>query len=496
MGLSYIAKKASRHLELLVFTGLWLWVAIFNVPDQGKWISYLEMLLWTGIVQLPVLLFVAFKPYLKTAFSPKQYIVIWIGFFIVMLPIVTTCCILWFPGEYKDSSIYSAAVSAFILELLLTANKIIRNQVQQVKWVKKIGLESAVLITIMLIAATLSAMAVSSMHHPVYQKPNHQFLIGFEFDLLEIMANPGTFFSFFIQFTLMYLCGYLFFMINSRLLVPKVLKKEGLVIYILCLLAIIAFLYPIVSQILILLPINQLFGDSIFATNPFVLENAFGAIAIMLLSLPVLLSFQWSRQNGQIIALEKDKTQTELDLLRQQLNPHFFFNTLNNLYALSLQQSEKTSPTILQLSELMRYVIYKGKETGVTIEQELKYIDDYIQLQQMRLIKPLKYNFTQEIANQNQIIAPLLFIVLIENAFKHAIEPAEDAAFLNLYLKCDNNRLYFKCENSFEEDNTAAKGIGLQNLDRRLQLLYPDRYTLKTSIISNTFIAELKIELL
>ncbi|MCF0055119.1 sensor histidine kinase [Dyadobacter sp. CY356] len=193
--------------------------------------------------------------------------------------------------------------------------------------------------------------------------------------------------------------------------------------------------------------------------------------------------------------MEKEKTRTELDLLKLQLNPHFFFNTLNNLYALSLQQSPKTPESILQLSELMRYVIYKGQQPLVRIEEEVRYLTDYLHLQQLRLRKNLDLQFEKNKIESQQTLAPLLLIVLLENAFKHGIEVSEDAAFLRLELSCENERLYFRCENSFEPQPSNESGIGLSNLKRRLLLLYPEKHRLDTFIKNNTFTAVLELDL-
>jgi len=213
------------------------------------------------------------------------------------------------------------------------------------------------------------------------------------------------------------------------------------------------------------------------------------------LTLPILLSLQWTKQNSQIVGLEKEKTRTELDLLKLQLNPHFFFNTLNNLYALSLQQSPKTPESILQLSELMRYVIYKGQQPLVRIEEEVKYLTDYLQLQQIRLRKNLDLKFEKNEIESQHTLAPLLLIVLLENAFKHGIEVSEDAAFLHLELSCTNEKLYFCCENSFEPQASNENGIGLSNLKRRLLLLYPEKHKLDTFTKNNTFTAVLELDL-
>ncbi|RBQ02277.1 hypothetical protein DRW42_27390 [Pedobacter miscanthi] len=486
-----------QYQDFFINVGLVLWIAIFNTYSLSSnvWSNYASSILALGFCLLPVLIFSFIKSRLKQTLNKKRY-AIYLGMcYFILLPVFTDIASNLKIGALDSSVFISTALAALTLELMLIANQYYQKKVQHIKWIKKIGLENAVLITIILLAATISVMAVSSLENPIYQRKGFR-LVGFEFDMKMLLHNFGTFLAFFSQFLIMYLCGYLLFFINSRFLVSKILKEKGLLIYLFTLSATIAVLYPFLAQILISLPINTVFGRSIFVANPFELENAFGAFAIMLISLPVVLALQWGNQNNRILALEKEKSQTELDLLKQQLNPHFFFNTLNNLYALSLQKSEKTSESILQLSELMRYTIYKGQEKTVKLSQELDYIDDYIQLQQIRLRKMLHFEFDKQINNDQMDIAPLLLIVFIENAFKHGIEPAEDAATLKLSLVSDQHSLIFTCENSFDpEEIEESKGIGLDNLKKRLELLYPNRYALHISSIDNIFKAKLKLQL-
>jgi len=484
-----------KHQDFFIFAGLLLWVAICNCYDQHSavWLTYATSILTLGFCLLPVLIFSFFKQTLKEKLPNKKYILYWCGCFLIFLPIFTLLATQFQTEPLDLSDKLTTAIAALGLELLLILNQYYQKKVQHIKWIKKIGLENAVLISIVLIALSISIMAVSSLNNPVYQRKGF-WLIGFEFNIRQLLHNFGVFLSFFTQFLIMYLCGYLLFFINSRWLVPKILKEKGLLIYLLSVSATVALLYPLLAQLLISLPINTVFGRSIFEANPFELENAFGAFAIMLISLPVVLALQWGKQNNIILSLEKEKSQNELDLLKQQLNPHFFFNTLNNLYALSLQKSDKTPESILQLSELMRYTIYKGKEKTVKLAQELDYIMDYIQLQQIRLRKTLHFEFEKQISNDQLEIAPLLLIVFIENAFKHGIEPADGEASLKLSLTSNAQTLTFCVENSFDpEEISSGSGIGIDNLRKRLELLYPAKHTLDITTIGNIFKAELKL---
>lgn len=486
-----------RYQDFFINVGLVLWIAILNTHSLSSniWSTYVSCILALGFCLLPVLIFTFTKLQLKSSSSKKQYVIYWCIVYLVLLPFFTFIASSFSIGKLKDSAFVSTALAAIALELILIANRYYQKKVQHIRWIKKIGLENAVLITIILLAATISVMAVSSLENPIYQRKGFR-LVGFEFDAKMLIHNFGTFLSFFSQFLIMYLCGYLLFFINSRFLVSRILKEKGLLIYFLTLSATVALLYPLLAQVLISLPINTVFGRDIFVANPFELENAFGAFAIMLISLPVVLALQWGKQNNRILALEKEKSQNELDLLKQQLNPHFFFNTLNNLYALSLQKSEKTPESILQLSELMRYTIYKGQEKTVKLSQELDYIEGYIQLQQIRLHKTLLFEFDKQIDNDQIDIAPLLLIVFIENAFKHGIEPAEDAATLKISIISNDNSLSFTCENSFDpEEIQEIRGIGIDNLKKRLELIYPNRYTLHISSIGPIFKAKLNIRI-
>jgi LytS/YehU family sensor histidine kinase len=252
--------------------------------------------------------------------------------------------------------------------------------------------------------------------------------------------------------------------------------------------------YPIIGQFLLALPGNPFFGET-FNTDPFDGENAAAAIAILLCTLPFILTIQWFRQNNQISELEKHRSKAELELLKSQINPHFFFNTLNNLYALCLTKSDETPEMILKLSDLMRYVIYKGNQKTVPVSDEVAYIEDYVSLQMIREKNKVDFSFSKEI-NQEVEIPPLLFIVPVENAFKHGIEKAESAGFLKMELKTESNRIHFSCKNSFNPAMISGpNGIGLENLKRRLELIYPEKHKMEYGPDKDIFSLSIIIDL-
>ncbi|WP_281988890.1 sensor histidine kinase [Aquimarina aggregata] len=195
--------------------------------------------------------------------------------------------------------------------------------------------------------------------------------------------------------------------------------------------------------------------------------------------------------------LKADKAKAELALLKQQVNPHFFFNTLNNLYGLAKQKSDQTPDLILKLSEIMRYVIYKGKENEVKIEEEIEYLENYIELQKIRHHEKVAITFTKNIQCENVTITPLLFIILLENAFKHGVDSMIYNAFVDVNLTVLNHQIRFEVSNSFDlsEDSNGSKGIGLENLKKRLEIIYAKDYVFNIVTEGNIYKASLLLNI-
>ncbi|KZS39828.1 hypothetical protein AWE51_09275 [Aquimarina aggregata] len=195
--------------------------------------------------------------------------------------------------------------------------------------------------------------------------------------------------------------------------------------------------------------------------------------------------------------LKADKAKAELALLKQQVNPHFFFNTLNNLYGLAKQKSDQTPDLILKLSEIMRYVIYKGKENEVKIEEEIEYLENYIELQKIRHHEKVAITFTKNIQCENVTITPLLFIILLENAFKHGVDSMIYNAFVDVNLTVLNHQIRFEVSNNFDlsEDSNGSKGIGLENLKKRLEIIYAKDYVFNIVTEGNIYKASLLLNI-
>ena len=214
---------------------------------------------------------------------------------------------------------------------------------------------------------------------------------------------------------------------------------------------------------------------------------------VFFIPIPVLFLLWVFEQWKWVQNLKAEKSKTELSLLRTQINPHFFFNTLNNLYALTVKNSEQAPDVILKLSDMMRYTIYEGEKETVAIADEIEYLNNYIELHKIRYKKTVEITFNHTI-DTSLTIAPLLYIILLENAFKHGIEKLAENAYIHINLFEDDDFINFIIENNFDPNEvTESNGIGLKNLKRRLSLLYNKRHELIVDKTNNTYKATLKI---
>lgn len=195
-------------------------------------------------------------------------------------------------------------------------------------------------------------------------------------------------------------------------------------------------------------------------------------------------------------------SQSELHLLQSQLSPHFLFNTLNNLYGLSLTQHEKIPPLLLKLSDLLRYSVYDSGETFVPLKDELAYIDNYIEFEKIRIGDRLELTTDIEKKSEASIkIAPMLLIVFIENAFKHSKNTAEDRIYIEYSLKIWGNSILFYIKNSHSKSTEESvvipksSGLGLANVKKRLDLLYPNQHELNIDNEETSYTINLRLKM-
>ncbi len=206
-----------------------------------------------------------------------------------------------------------------------------------------------------------------------------------------------------------------------------------------------------------------------------------------------------NREKQKIVEqqLIKEKLQSELHFLRAQINPHFFFNTLNNIYGLARRQSENTAEVVMRLSKLMRFILYECTSDKIPILQEIKVLEDYIELEKLRYNERLKVEFKKEVDDYDQEIAPLLLLPFVENSFKHGASEMRFETEINIELVLREKKLFFSVSNKKEVDlKKNEKGLGLQNVKRQLELLYPEKYELIVEDEEDTFKVQLKIDLI
>jgi len=174
--------------------------------------------------------------------------------------------------------------------------------------------------------------------------------------------------------------------------------------------------------------------------------------------------------------LIKEKLETELKFLRSQTNPHFLFNTLNNIYALARKKSDETADVVMKLSKLLRFMLYESSNQQIRISDEIRMLDDYIELEKIRYNDRLTVSFLREIDNDSQMIAPLLLMPFVENAFKHGASESRFESFIHLDMKLQKGRLDFNIENTKESNGKKhnEENIGLTNVRRQLELLYKE----------------------
>lgn len=212
----------------------------------------------------------------------------------------------------------------------------------------------------------------------------------------------------------------------------------------------------------------------------------------------ILIAWQYYEDQQEVLSLREQKKTTELNLLKNQLNPHFLFNTLNNLYSLALQKSDRTPEVIGKLSSILDYMLYHCNENFVSLSDEIALLNNYIELEQVRYGKRVSVNFDYKIGKGIRI-APLMMLTLVENAFKHGVQEELGIASIDIQLQAKGDELLFKVKNSVpshkSDANHAVKNnIGLENTRKQLAILYSNRHTLVIENEGNYYSVSLTLQ--
>lgn len=291
---------------------------------------------------------------------------------------------------------------------------------------------------------------------------------------------------------------FLFVWVNINWLLPYFLKNKSPLIYIASVMGIALCLTPME------LLSNKLFSylydvefDKLALDSKF---HFFSFIIVIATSSLIKITMDWFRIQNEKSDLQTKNMQSELQFLKNQINPHFLFNTMNNLYALTLKKSDSAPEVVIKLSDMLRYMLYECNEKEVAIEKELRYINNYIELEKFRLSKTadIQVNIHGDIHNTK--IAPLLIIPFIENGFKHGLKNNVLTPFLHINVNCTSEEINIFIENSKPQFYAGLMkpkeigGIGLVNVRKRLELIYPNKHELSIHNEPERFQVILKIK--
>lgn len=275
------------------------------------------------------------------------------------------------------------------------------------------------------------------------------------------------------------------FYLNLLLLIPYLLKQKHYGWYGLC--------FPVVILTSGYLPV--LIGPDFLLSQQSIAINISNALILMVLSLGYQYALDYFREKRKQRQMERKQMETELQLLRMQLNPHFLFNTLNNLYGLAITKSDRLPDLMLKLSDLLRYLHDEAHKDAVALEKELDFLGNYIDLQKMRLAGNARVTYEQQGEPGDLTIPPAMLINFIENSFKHLNTEAREA-FIDIRVTINDHNLDFKVVNSKGEAEPIKRdGTGLANIRKRLALLYPSQYELSVEDQGATFLVHLNLSL-
>ena len=212
----------------------------------------------------------------------------------------------------------------------------------------------------------------------------------------------------------------------------------------------------------------------------------------------IKIAWDIQRKNNELELMKVSAQESELRFLRSQINPHFLFNNLNNLYAHALEESPKTPAIILELSSLLRYMLYDSKGQYVDLKKELKYLTDFVHLQELQIENRGKIDYKIRGTSKGLKIAPLILIVFVENCFKHSSSSQSSGIEIEIDIRIVESRLYMYCSNTFSlQKNTdqLSRGIGMNNVRSRLQMIYPNAYQLSVQQSTGLYEVHLEIDL-
>ena len=287
--------------------------------------------------------------------------------------------------------------------------------------------------------------------------------------------------------------------VNWNILIPRFLKQRNWILYLVSLILLAILVTPPQVLALFLLYDDYPSIQQLFYHKQNILF--FQSIFIGVSSAAFKITQDWLGHERDSKDLKSQNLASELNFLKSQINPHFLFNTLNNLYALSLKKSDQAPETVLMLSEMMRYMLYECNVERVLLQKEINYIKNYLELEKIRLGENFDIYFHVEGEAKELQIAPLMFIPFIENSFKHGMNTLLSDGFVHINMKIEEGEVSMKIANrkgakiDNPEKRKQSGGIGLINIKRRLKLIYPKKHRLSFEETSDEYAVKLNIQL-
>ncbi len=288
-----------------------------------------------------------------------------------------------------------------------------------------------------------------------------------------------------------------------RLFIPKLLNKNKKILFFVGCFLIVYLAYFSYSAFRCFY-LAEIFKEEYEYRPPLIFIERITDMYTFFVSLPsyisptiVLIVFNYYKQQKETANLLEQKKANELDALKNQLNPHFLFNTLNNVYTLALKKSDQTPEVIAKLSEILDYILYRCKSNFVPLKNEVTLLHNYISLEKVRYKKRVDVTFNENVES-NVKIAPLLLLTFLENAFKHGVNQEINTAKIEINIKGNSKKIEFSIKNTkpSNSEKYAIKkhdAIGLLNIKKQLDILYPNRYTLNIKDNCDTYFVDLKI---
>ena len=286
--------------------------------------------------------------------------------------------------------------------------------------------------------------------------------------------------------------------LNYFYFLPRFLVRKNIARYIL------EFLIPFAALITLRVHLQRYLIDGYtyqsgyFYSTLYIVQTISITLFIVIFVGMLRFAVDWFEFEAKKKEVENERLTAELNFLKAQINPHFLFNTLNNLYYLVFTKSDNATEVIAKLSQMMRYMIYESNHPKVHLKKEIDYMQNYIDLERMRLNGEVPIKLSIHGDTHQTMIAPLILITFLENAFKHGVSTTSSGAWVNICLHLEGNQCTYTVENSkpASQPQTSSKsGIGLRNVERRLELSYPDQYLLQTENLPDRYKVQLKITL-